>query len=160
MEYLKIVDGDLLNATDDYIVHQCNCISTNAKALAKQIFDNYEYADTYKKRNRQQKTTYSEPGTIEIFGNGDDQRYIINMYAQYYPAEAKYTNDTGQKRLLWFQNCLNHISKIKDIQTKTIAMPFNIGCGAAGGNWKFYHNLINTFANKEKINVTLYKFND
>ena len=36
--YLQIVNGDLLNAKEPYIVHQCNCTSTNAKALAHFIF--------------------------------------------------------------------------------------------------------------------------
>lgn len=159
IEYIQIINDDLLNANEDYIVHQCNCISTNAKTLAKQIFDKYNYADSYKKRSRNNKSTYSIPGTIEIFGNGNDQRYIINAYAQYYPASCKYDNDTPAKRLMWFKTCLINISKIENIQTKTIAMPFNIGCGIAGGNWDLYYNLISDFANKEKINVTLYKFN-
>jgi hypothetical protein len=52
---------------------------------------------------------------------------------------------------------LNDISKIENIQNKTLALPFNIGCGLAGGKWDDYYNAINTFANKEKIHITLYK---
>jgi len=157
MEYIKIINGDLLDAKEDYIVHQCNCISTNAQALAKQIFGRYDYANSYKNRINNDKSTYTQPGTIEIYGNGNDQRYVINMYAQYYPAKAKYDNDTLAKRFQWFQQCLNDISKIDNIKNKTLAFPFNIGCGAAGGDWNIYYNAIQTFANKQKINITLYK---
>ena len=157
MNYLKTINGDLLNATEDFVAHQCNCMSTNAKTLAQQLFIKYPYANTYKNRIKGNKNTYNIPGTMEIFGNGIDKRFIINIYSQYYPSIAKYNNDTTNKRLEWFVNCLNEITKINDIQNKTIAMPYNIGCGAAGGDWNIYHKIIEDFANKEKINITLYK---
>ena len=155
--YLKVINGNLLDATEDFIAHQCNCSSTNAKTLAEQLFKKYDYADSYKKRVKNNKMTYHVPGTIEIFGNGHENRYIINMYAQYYPSTGKYSNDNDIKRLEWFKECLNKISNIDDIQNKTIAMPDNIGCGAGGGDWILYYNLLNEFANNNKINVVLYK---
>jgi len=155
--YLKVINGNLLDATEDFIAHQCNCSSTNAKTLAEQLFKKYDYADSYKKRVKNNKMTYHIPGTIEIFGNGHDNRYIINMYAQYYPGLGKYNNDNDIKRLKWFQECLDKISNIDDIQNKTIAMPFNIGCGAGGGDWDLYYNMLYDFANNNKINVILYK---
>jgi len=155
MEYLKIVDGDLLDAKETYIAHQCNCISTNAKTLAELIFNKYPDSDSYSKRINGMKSTYGDPGTIEIFG--DTEPYIINMYAQYYPAKSKYPNDSINKRIGWFEECLIHISQIKNIHIKTVAMPFNIGCGAAGGDWNTYYKILTNFANKEKIHITLYK---
>jgi len=159
MSYVKIVNGNLLDANEDYLVHQCNCISTHAKALAEQIFNKFDYANIYKNRINGDKNTYSVPGTIEILGNELDQRYIINIYSQYYPALAKYNNDNAQKRIKWFKECLHKISEIENIinDNKTIAMPFNIGCGAAGGDWATYYDLINNFAEQNKIYVTLYK---
>jgi O-acetyl-ADP-ribose deacetylase (regulator of RNase III) len=92
MEYIKIVNGDLLDAQEDYIVHQCNCISTEAKGLAKQIFDKYDYANSYKNRI---KGHNQQPGTIEIWGNGNDQKLIINVYAQFFRTfgSKKYINE-------------------------------------------------------------------
>ena len=155
MEYIKIINGDLLDASDSYIAHQCNCISTNAKTLAELIFNKYPYSNSYSKRINGLKSTYGNPGTIEIFGNTEP--YIINMYAQYYPTKSKYPNDSVNKRIEWFKECLTYISKIENIQTKTIAMPYNIGCGAAGGDWNVYYKILTDFANKEKIHITLYK---
>jgi len=153
-QYVRIVNGNLLDATEDYIVHQCNCVSTDAKTLAEQIFKKYPYANSYKDRTT---ATRSVPGQIEIFGNGSNQRYIINAYAQYYPSPYGYPNDNAAKRLGWFESCLGEISKIKNIKNKTIGMPFNIGCGAGGGNWVLYYDLICKFAIREKINVVLYQ---
>ena len=157
MTYFKIINGDLLTATETYIVHQCNCISTSAKALAESLFNEYLYANTYSKRIRNNITTYSKPSTIDILGNGITQRYIINMYAQYYPGIAKYNNDTKEKRIIWFKECLDHISQIKNIKQESIAMAYNTGCAAAGGDWIIYSKMIEDFANKEQICVTLYR---
>lgn len=157
MEYLKTVDGNLLDAKEDYLAHQCNCITVRGNNLSKQMFNKYEYANTYKLRTRGDKKTYDTPGTIAIKGNGIDKRYVINMYGQYYPSVSKYANDTTDKRIQWFKECLDEISKIDDIHNKTMAMPSRIGCGAAAGDWKQYYKIIQDFANKEKIHITLYK---
>lgn len=156
MDYLTIVNGDLLEATEDYIVHQCNCVTNHSKHLAKSVFDAFPYANTYKNRSKD-PTTHHTPGTIDVKGDGINQRYIINAYAQYYPSKSKYSNDSYEKRLQWFEECLQKISQIKDIRKKSIALPYNIGCGSAGGNWETYCEVIKDFANKEKIHVTLYK---
>lgn len=152
--YIKIVNGNLLDATEQFIIHQCNCVTNQAKTLAKQIFDKYPYANTYKKRSNN-KLTYNVPGTIDIMGNGTDKRYIINMYSQFYPQKAKFSNDSYEKRLIWFRDCLDQIYKIPNLES--IALPYNIGCGVAGGNWEKYYNEIVIFANKIKKQVTIYK---
>ena len=156
MEYLSQQDGDLLEAMEDYIIHQCNCVTNHSKHLAKSVFDAFPFANTYKNRTKD-KTTHHTPGTIDVMGNGITQRYVINAYAQYFPSKAKYSNDSYEKRLQWFKECLQKISQIKDIRKKTVAMPYNIGCGSAGGNWNEYYDYIKNFANKEKIQITLYK---
>lgn len=151
---IKIINGDALQATEEYLAHQCNCVTNASKHMAKSMFDKYPYANTYVKRSRD-KSTYNTPGTIEVLGNGTNQRYIINMYSQYYPSTAKYNNDSTNLRIQWFQQCLKHISLIPNI--KNIAMPYNIGCGSAGGDWNVYFKMISDFAEKYNIDVVLYK---
>lgn len=109
---VTIIQGNLLNAKEEYIAHQCNCVSTDAKALAKDIFEKFPSANTYHLTRI--------PGTISFHDR------IINMYAQYYPTFAKYNNDNSSKRQAWFIQCLDEIAKY-DINN--IAMPYNIGCG-------------------------------
>ena len=154
MSNIKIVNGNLLDATEEYIAHQCNCITTKSKHLAKQIFDKFPYANTYKKRTRD-KNTHNIPATIEIMANPQNKHmHIINMYAQYYPGASKYINDSKQLRLEWFKQCLNMIGD-KDI--KHLAMPFRIGSGSARGDWNEYLKLIIQFTIKYDCCVTLYK---
>jgi O-acetyl-ADP-ribose deacetylase (regulator of RNase III) len=141
--------GDLLNSSDQYIVHQCNCTSSNYKGLSKAIVEKFPYATFYAKRNR-------IPGTIEIKGDGINERFIIGMFAQNYTGLPLYNNDTYELRLKWFASCLDIIALIPDI--KSIGFPYNIGCGLAGGDWKDYLDMIKEFAKKNKhVIITIYE---
>ncbi len=146
---VTIVYGNLLEAEEEYIAHQCNCVTTYAKFLAKSIFDKYPYADSYSVRAKNN----SVPGTIEMFGS-NNQKKIINMYAQYYPGKSKYSNDIKALRLQWFKNCLNIIASSG---IKFVAMPYNIGCGAAGGNWEEYYNALVELIVVHPIDIKIYK---
>ena len=108
---LTIKEGNLLDAKEKYLGHQCNCTTIRSKHLAQQVFEKYPYANTYKNRSFNPKSI-SIPGTIDIFENDNDQKYIINIYAQYYPGGSKYNNDSYSLRMGWFKNCLDKISQI------------------------------------------------
>lgn len=151
--YVHIIEGiSILHARDSHICHQCNCVTKHAKGLAKSIFTKFPYADTYSKSNIVRKC-----GTIHVKSRKGtchpDDKVIINMYAQHYPGKNKY----NKPRQTYFQSCLDEIVKIQGITS--IAMPWNIGCGLAGGNWNIYFLLIRRFARSNKIHVTLYNIN-
>lgn len=156
---INVVEKDLLEASEDYIAHQCNCVTNQSKYIAQQIFDKYPYSNTYKKRTVDKKTHHC-PGTIDINGNGKDERYVINMYSQYYPSQSKYSNDSRKLRTEWFKKCLDIIGKELNNRNKdaTLAMPYKIGCGSAGGNWEEYVKILTDFVNQYKIRLTLYKY--
>jgi O-acetyl-ADP-ribose deacetylase (regulator of RNase III) len=124
-DYLvKEVNGDLLDAEEDAICQQCNCITTKALGLSKQIFDRFPIADDYKLREAEQRDI---PGTIKIHKVPGENVVIVNMFAQYYPSKAKYSNDNSEKREKWFRDCLEALGKEKDLSS--FAFPYNIGCG-------------------------------
>lgn len=148
---LKIIQGDLLDSTEQYIAHQCNCISKSSLGLAKALFRKYPYANSYLSR-----TEKSKLGSIDVFGNGSDKRYIINMYSQFEPGPSKYSYgpDSNISRQEAFLDCLD---KIAELNINSIAFPNFIGCGLAGGDWKWYESTLNNFAsNLPNINVVLY----
>ena len=153
---IQIINGNLLDATEQYIAHQTNCFSKTAGGIAQAIFQKYPYSNTYATR-----TQPNIPNTIDILGNGIDQRLIINMYAQVYPGAPKYplsTKDGIEAREKYFYQCLLRISKIPNLQS--IAFPFGIGCGLVGGNWENYLGKLTLFENyieKKNVKVVLYK---
>jgi O-acetyl-ADP-ribose deacetylase (regulator of RNase III) len=158
MQHVVIHEGSLLDSKDQYLAHQTNCISKRAAHLADEVFAKYPYANVYSKR-----TSQDEPGTIIISGNGNDERYVINMMGQVYPGKPKYSEsatDGYRARYRYFFLCLKAISKIDNLQS--IAFPWQIGCGAAGGNWEDYYNLLNKFAKhlSGKVEVKIYRLPD
>ncbi len=152
----EIITGNLLEATEQYIAHQCNCISDYAAGLAGAIFEKFPYSDCYSDRSH-----YDVPGTIQICGNGQDQRYVINMFAQYYPGHPKYLTsrkDGTLAREAFFSLCLDEISQIQNLES--IAFPWHIGCNLGGGTWVNYLNMLTIFENTVKdsgVNVKIYR---
>lgn len=154
---IKIISGNLLDAREKYIAHQCNCLSKKSAGIAKFIFDKYPYSNTYFNRVEPDIT-----GAIKILGNGLDKRYVINMFAQYYPGQPEYTSnlDSVKAREKYFHQCLLKISKINNLES--IAFPYGIGCGLAQGNWDYYLGTIENFAkhiyDTKKAITTIYRF--
>lgn len=140
---IEIVTGDIFDSKEKYLCHQCNCVTNKAAHLAKDVFARYPYADIYTGR-----TNPDKPGTIIVKGNGQDQRYVIACLGQYYPGKSKYpysTLDGIEIRQKYFYQCLLRIAQLPDLES--IAFPWRIGCGAAGGVWENYLGNITNFAN-------------
>lgn len=139
---LNFVEGDLLEAKEKYIAHQCNCVTNRAAHLAQAVFTRFPYADVYMGR-----TEHSKPGTIDIKGDGVSKRFVINMFGQYYPGSPKDPNSAldGKKiREKYFHQCLLRIYHMEDLES--IAFPYRVGCGAAGGNWTNYLGTLENFS--------------
>ena len=137
--FYELIEGDILNSNIQYITHQTNCVSSGAAGLAYYLFNKYPYSNVYKNRI---KTIY-DPGSLIVSGNGTDQRYIINMFSQYYPGGPN-EKDNQQIREVYFKACLSKIEKLPNLYE--IAFPYKIGCGLAGGDWDKYEEMINNFA--------------
>lgn len=153
---IKVITGDLMLATEKYIAHQANCVSDGgAGGIARTIFDKYPYADCYSSRKEKDK-----PGTIDIRGSGE-QRLIINMFSQYYPGGSRYPDsslDGVAAREKYFHKCLLRVAKITDLES--IAFPWKIGCGIAGGVWAHYLGTLTNFANfveTKGVKVSIYQ---
>jgi O-acetyl-ADP-ribose deacetylase (regulator of RNase III) len=153
---LIIENGDILDTDATYIVHQCNAVTPQASGLAKAIFDKFEYANIYSSRRISRTPRSGEyPGNIVICGNGHDLRWVVNAIAQYYPGKPKFPTgkvDGHEARKRYFKECLNKIAVeiIKPFKPKSIAFPYGIGCGLAGGNWNEYLQILDLFANWSK----------
>ena len=59
---------------------------------------------------------------------------------------SKEQKDSDSKRIVWFEKCLDKIGKIKNI--KSVAFPYKIGCGLAGGDWEIYEQMLIDFSNQ------------
>ncbi len=153
---LEIITGDLFEATEKYLCHQCNCVTNKAAHLAFDVFEKYPYADIYAPR-----TVPDKPGHIIIRGNGEDQRFVVAMLGQYYPGWSKFPKsslDGIPVREKYFHQCLLRLAKVPELES--VAFPWRIGCGAAGGDWERYLGAITNFAQyvgEQGVEVKIYR---
>jgi hypothetical protein len=85
---------------------------------------------------RNRPTTATTTAQAQGFG-------VINMFAQLGPGRPK-PRDTVAQREAWFLSCLQEISQLEGL--KSIAFPYQVGCGLAGGNWERYERMLTQFA--------------
>lgn len=154
---LEIIDGDLTTCDADCIVQQCNCLSIIPHGLAMTIKQKLG-VDPYGKRRRLSNNCAIEEdrgeiGTTTIFRrkNGSP-RYVACLFAQFAPGKpgfffnhiTRHCKDSEENRRQWFIKCLADLSKqLQDLpDIKSIAFPYLIGCGLAGGNWEKYNEMI------------------
>lgn len=171
---IKVVQGgDLLQATEQYIAHQSNCISTKSHGLSKKIALAFPHADAYSfrksisGRNLAIESDRPDPGTIQVYGDGSaDRRHVISMFAQYamgkpftYSNSSRQWNDDDYAhRAEWFKSCLKRIG---DLRASSVAFPYYIGCDLAGGDWSVYLQALSDFAAQHpETSVVLYKLNE
>jgi O-acetyl-ADP-ribose deacetylase (regulator of RNase III) len=142
----NIIEADILATNCGYIAHQINATSMGkAAGVARTIFDAYPHADAYSYRKKIEPM--ARMGSIEVHDGGDC--YVINMLSQYYPGDPDpdiSSADSYHAREKWFKKCLNKIAKIKGLES--IAFPYKIGCGLAGGHWPNYEKMLLEFARK------------
>jgi O-acetyl-ADP-ribose deacetylase (regulator of RNase III) len=147
---MRIVEGDLLDADEQYICHQCNCITTRAAGLAAKIHSRFPHADVYSPRGGR-----DTPGGIIISGNGGDERLVISMMAQVYPGGPKFPGDLGGDREAMFGRCLDEIAALAGMES--LAFPWGIGCGMAGGSWERYEKMLVEFDGRVSALVSIYR---
>lgn len=158
---VEIRQGNILEATEEVICHQTNCVSSDSAGLAGQIFTKWPETNVYKSRNN-----FSVPGEV-IYSPLPKHKFpqiIAHMMAQFKPGKSRIRRqreqiDSPKKRLSYFKKCLKFLSKRHAFCSNSFAFPWKIGCGLAGGNWDEYMDLILEFsdANNE---VVIYKLEE
>lgn len=135
-----------ISTTAQFICNICDCVSIGKKGdpTVQQVFDKFGYANTYKDRMATKK---SLPGTFNISGDGSKNRYIINMYVQFYPGSPKYPSDNIVKRMEWFTKCLDKLLDVDSI-VNSLAFPRSIGVYELINYHDRYLTTINDFRKK------------
>lgn len=161
---MEIIEGDIFSSDTKYLVHQCNCVSQGAAGIAAAIFEKFPYSDIYSCRpNRVNISNLGpeSPGSIIIKGDGNTQRFIVNLMGQVYPGAPRNKSgiDSYQARVKYFKSGLAELAEITDLET--VAFPYLIGCGMASGDWNIYSEMIENFSKEiyqtQQAKVYLYR---
>lgn len=153
---IKIVNGNILNASEDIICHQVNCQGVMGSGLAKQIRSKYpEVFDQYKeycKYIQYPKQLLGKALPVKCW----DGKIVFNLFGQlYYGKDGKQYTDYDALRECFKNIKRSVLFETGDLYHKTIAIPFQIGCGLAGGSWNIVYNIIeDVFIDYD---VTIYK---
>lgn len=146
-----VKQGNIVNAEERYIAHQCNCTTDYVRGVAQQIFEAYPVAAFYLNI-----IAWTPPAVGSIQITETRGKLIVNMFAQRLPGKAR-GSETNAIRLKWFVDCLNKLNARLEPDAH-IAMPYGIGCGLAGGDMEAYMNAIETWSKSPRISrVVLYK---
>lgn len=149
---LRVIKGDLLRSDCNVIIHQANCFATMGAGIAKQIKSRYPKAYDADKMYSVPVGSRERLGGYSLATVGD--KVIVNMYSQYHYGRGKQTDYGAMKKAL--TNILIDVTHrgMSDIK---IGMPYGIGCGLAGGDWKIVENIIREVSREKNWNIYLYK---
>ncbi len=154
-----VKEGDLLKATEQYIVHQTSCRVRRGLGLAKVIFDRFPHANVYKIKSQAWSVAsvgkqHSRPGTIDVRGGtGGNGRGVINLMGQDHPGKRPEAWEDRQIYFTWGLTCIAEIEGLR-----SVAFPHGIGCGLAGGRWRNYEAMLRDFATRvAPVRVVIYK---
>jgi len=167
---IKIIQGCVLDSVEEYVLQQCDCISTQAKDFDHDYVREFAWADVYGERtqmngfrNLATSDTRGKPGEIKVFPSGNEEPNIIAMFTQICPgrpfsgmnSKKRFKDDDADNRLKWFGECLDKITALKP---KSVALPDKLGCYRNGANWDVYSDKIQAFSDANpKCMVYIYE---
>lgn len=149
---MNIIKGNVLDAGTTYIVHQVNCQGVMGAGLAKQIKERYPNVF---KMYRNMCILYAQRksdllGTAQIIPcDGSNSQFIVNVFAQVdYGRSGLYTNYDA------FRVAMEHLAiTMAQNPTATVAFPYMIGCGLAGGDWNIISRIIEDVLPGERVKI-------
>lgn len=144
--------GNLLDSDCTVIMHQCNCFSTMGAGLAKQIARKYPQALIADKKLP--VTPEQKLGNFSYAIVG--KTTIVNLYGQYrYGRDKRHTDYKAFESAL--SGFLKHAKLDKRIDLSKVGMPYKIGCGLAGGDWRTIVNIVNRISKSTGVDINFYR---
>ncbi|UNK20688.1 macro domain-containing protein [Paenibacillus sp. N3/727] len=146
---IKIVEGSLLDAAEDIMAHQVNCQGVMGSGIAKSLRASYSDLFPSYKQFCNNVAPHDLLGKCHMVKTG--LKYVANLFGQlnYGRQKVIYTDyEALQKALVSLKN---------EAQEKglSVALPYNIGCGLANGDWDIVYKIIeDVFSDYD---VTIYK---
>lgn len=164
MVVVETIRGDVLRSKPAsgkwFIAQQCNCNTRKPHGLSDTIAKRWPYADPYGTRGGGPDT----PGTIVVMEPpnpcraNDDAPTVLCLMAQWGPSKpGAYSHvyprtyqDTYSNRKKWFAECLTVLDDLIP-PDQTVNIPFQIGCGLAGGKWTEYLDMLESCQTRIRI---------
>lgn len=148
---ITIVEGNILDAKENVIAQQVNCMGIIGSGLAKQIRNKYpeifQYYSNFVINNGKLKCL----GECQmVLVDNKKNKYVANLFGQYnYGRDKQPTDyDALSSALIKLKNYCKEFNL-------SISIPYQLGCGLAGGDWDIVYGIIEEVFND--YDATIYK---
>lgn len=149
---IKIVKGNLLDATEDIICHQVNCQGVMKSGVAKAIRDKWPKVYEEYRPLCVGHLGSTILGYVQFVELDDDARIVANLFAQndYGYDGQRYTSYDA------FYKCLTELRRLAG--NYSFAFPYKIGSDRGGASWRVIYAMICDVLGDR--NVTIYKLEE
>jgi O-acetyl-ADP-ribose deacetylase (regulator of RNase III) len=165
---IKHYDGDVLTSTAEVIAHQTNCMGVMGAGIALQIAKKYpEVEKAYKQHcagmRIMRNSIYGAgiiPTTNAPFGTTflcktDDGKFIANVFGQHSIGRGRRMTDYEA-----LYNALDDLLRqMEQAGMKTLALPYLMSCGIAGGDWEIVSAIISSVFRDTDITIEIWHYN-
>lgn len=133
-----ILPGSCLDSMAQVIAHQTNCKGVMGAGVARAIRKEYpEITQEYQAECKSNNML----GKCQLIATRD-ARYIANLFGQKGFGSGLQTNYDALRSALH-----SLVEQMQLLKLKSVSMPYNIGCGLAGGDWNVVFSILrDTFA--------------
>lgn len=151
---IKLIEGDILNATEDVICHSVNCKAKMGSGLAVQIKEAYPEVFGYYKSFCDMRLPVDKMLGVAQYIMCHDGRYIVNIFGQ-----DGYGREKGKQytQIDALKKGLTSVYERAKQHNETVAIPWKIGSDRGGANWNEVYKMIEEIFHD--YDVTLYKYN-
>ena len=151
-----VMSGDVLETPIEIIAHQVNCLGTMGAGLAKQIKDKYPQVESWYKIYCHRRYTQTILGTGQIVCQANHT--FFNIFGQYGYGTSKRQTDYEAFKSGFKDAILKYRFMDNDYNSQLkIAIPYHIGCGLAGGEWKIISKILEQLEKEENVIFYSYK---
>jgi O-acetyl-ADP-ribose deacetylase (regulator of RNase III) len=153
----NVITGDLLKSNADIIGHQVNCQGVMGAGLAlsirkkyPKVFEKYKYiVNNCKNKNKLMGRTLflSENGKVIKKEYSPNTKIIANLFGQYNYGKGVQVDYEA------LENSLMELKKFAKENNLSVGIPYKIGCGLAGGDWKRTKSIIEKIFKDYPVNI-------
>lgn len=151
---MEIFDKDIFTCTEDIIVHQTNCQGVMGSGIAKQVKEKYpEVFNAYYHYCK----THIVPDLLgtSLICEANDGKIIANVFGQNGFGAGLQTDYDA------LRNALQEVHDFAKENKKSVAIPYKLGCGLAGGDWnKVFDMITDVFSDIDNCNIYRLEMNE
>ncbi len=153
MVLIKEVNGDLLEATENLILHQVNCQGKMGSGIADQVKKKwYNVYKEYKNLTDQLIVIDQLIGHAQVVSIGNRQA-VVNLFGQknYGYDGERYTDYEGLFR------ALEKTAQTARKYNLSVALPYKLGCDRGGASWSIVYAMIEEVFKNHTQPIVIYK---